>query len=275
MRPTSFRKGAPVKAAPFSFVLLSIGLLALPARSTSTPECPATQIDERVRVTYVYDGDTVKLADGRRLRLVGINTPELARKDEAGEPLAQAARASLQNMLDNASHILQLEYGTEHNDHYGRLLAHAYLENGDNVAARLLQQGLATALVVPPNTRAMHCYQRLEDAARSKRLGLWALPQYQTLSAGMLPADTSGFRIVRGRVTATRTASRSIWLDLQGPLKLHIRHQDRTNFAPGYLENLTGQEVEVRGWIKSDHNGLRMNIRHPAALVRLSAGNAN
>lgn len=266
MRQTVFRKGAPGSVAPFLFAALCAVLLVA-ARPVPAGECPATRSDERVRVVHVYDGDTVKLADGRRLRLIGINTPEMARKGEAAEPLAQAARTRLQAMLDQGNSVLQLQYGAEHNDHYGRLLAHAWLEDGDNIAARLLQEGLATTLVVPPNTRSAECYQRLEDEARIDRRGLWALPQYQAQDSTALPAGSSGFRIVRGRVIAVREASRSTWLDLQGPLRLHISHKDRVHFPPGYLDGLAGRDVEARGWIKSGREGLRMNIRHPAALA--------
>jgi hypothetical protein len=205
------------------------------------------------------------------VRLIGINTPEMAREDEIGEPLASIARAHLQDMLDRGNSVLQLEYGTEHNDRYGRLLAHGYLENGDDVAARLLQQGLATALVVPPNTRAMDCYRRLEDDARRERRGLWALPQYQASTASSLPDGTRGFHIVQGRITAMRNSSRSTWLDIDDALQLHISHRDQENFPPGYLRGLVGRDIEARGWIKHGRDGLRMNVRHPAALQAITS----
>lgn len=270
MRRIANGKGASGSAAPFSYATLCTGLLCTLACQVHAAGCPAGHIDERVQVVYVYDGDTVKLGDGRRLRLIGINTPEMTHNSGQIEPLASDARAMLQDMLDQGNRILHLQYGEQHNDHYGRLLAHAFLENGDNVGARLLQQGLATALVVPPNTWARDCYQRLEDDARIDRLGLWALPQYQTLASTGLPADTTGFHIVTGHIIAVRDTSRSTWLDLAGPLTLHVSHQDQTNFKPGYLNQLAGHDVEVRGWIKPDRKGLRMNIRHPAALVKIT-----
>ncbi|MEZ5542282.1 MAG: thermonuclease family protein [Pseudomonadota bacterium] len=228
------------------------------------------RIDERARVSYVFDGDTVRLADGRRLRLIGIDTPELARADETDEPLARVARTRLQELLTAGANELQLQFDSQRTDHYGRLLAHAYLNNGDNVAVQLLRQGLATALVVPPNTREADCYDAIEHAARAERRGLWALPRYRPQNSTELPPDATGFHIVRGRITAVRTPSGSTWLDLEGPLSLHIGGRDRAHFAAGYLEGLAGQEVEVRGWIRTERNGLRMNIRHPAALTGLT-----
>ncbi len=265
-----FNKGAPDRVAPFVFCLLftSILLFAGSPRQANAAACQATKTGERVQVVYVYDGDTVKLNDGRRLRLIGINTPEISDKDQPTRPLADAARAALQHLLDTHNRILLLQYGQQDHDHYGRLLAHAFLEDGDNVAVRLLQQGLATTLVVPPNNWAADCYQRIENEARLDRKGLWALPDYQSQPARTLPLSSRGFRIVQGQVSGIRTTRDTVWIDIEGPLVLQVSKKDLVNFDS--LENLAGQQVEVRGWIKQDRNGLRMKIQHPAALVAIT-----
>ena len=265
-----FNKGAPDRVAPFVFCLLftSILLFAGSPRPASAAACQATKTGERVQVVYVYDGDTVKLNDGRRLRLIGINTPEISDKDQPTQPLADAARAALQHLLDTNNRILLLQYGQQDHDHYGRLLAHAFLEDGDNVAVRLLQQGLATTLVVPPNNRAADCYQRIENEARLDRKGLWALPDYQSQPARTMPLSSRGFRIVQGQVSGIRTTRDTVWIDIEGPLVLQVSKKDLVNFDS--LENLAGQQVEARGWIKQDRNGLRMKIQHPAALVAIT-----
>jgi hypothetical protein len=130
---------------------------------------------------------------------------------------------------------------------------------------------MATTLVVPPNTWAMDCYQGLENAARARRTGLWALKKYQARASHELSADIRGYSIVYGTVSAVRPAGHSLWIDLQGPLTVHIGNRDRVNFEPGYLERLAGRTIEVRGWIKPDRNGLRMNVQHPAALKTVTA----
>lgn len=74
-------------AAPFSLWLLALALLfALLPQAAHASACPATSSSERVHVVYVYDGDTVKLSDGRRLRLIGINTPNSATKTRPPNP---------------------------------------------------------------------------------------------------------------------------------------------------------------------------------------------
>jgi len=260
-------KGATTRVAPFALWLL---LFCLPAH-TLAAACPAQAISERVSVVHVYDGDTVKLTDGRRLRLIGINTPELRRDQHSVEQFAEEAHSALQAMLDRSNRTLLLQYGQEQQDHYGRLLAHAFLDNGDNAGARLLQAGLATALVVPPNTRLQACYQRQEDLARSARLGLWAHPRYQVQDSRTLPATTRGFALVHGTLQRISRAGGTVWLQLDGPLSLRIARQDQVNFPAGFHERMAGQTVEVRGWVRSRSDGrLQMTLSHPAALQTIT-----
>lgn len=257
--------------APFAFWLLATLTFLLCGHTLplQASTCPAATVDERTQMVHVYDGDTVKLKDGRRLRLIGINTPEVGNKDKPVQPLAEAARAALQDLLDTHNGTLLLQYGQEEHDHYGRLLAHVFLEDGGNVAVSLLQQGLATTLVVPPNAWGIRCYQVIENKARHDRRGLWALPGYQPQQAHTLPLDSRGFRIVQGRVSGLRNSRYTVWVDLDGPLVLQIAKKDLDYFDS--LEALVGQQIEARGWIKQDRDdGLRMKIRHPAALVAIT-----
>ena len=76
-------------------------LLALSVGVPAEESCPAgPTIDEIAIVTYVYDGDTVKLSDGRSLRIVGIDTPEIGRNDRPSQPYAEAARRMLRELLE-------------------------------------------------------------------------------------------------------------------------------------------------------------------------------
>jgi endonuclease YncB( thermonuclease family) len=268
-------QGAYRPGARFPFLYLLAALLAGPAllpgqAAGATGTCRYTRVDDHARVVYVYDGDTVRLQDGRRVRLIGINTPEIGHHGATSEPLAAQARKALQLDLESGHNRVLLEYGREQHDHYGRLLAHVYLENGDNVAVPLLQQGLATTLVVPPNTRAAPCYQALENTARTRRAGLWQLPRYQPRDSARLTTDLRGFAIVRGRVQAIRHSRRSTWIDLAGPLSLHISRRDHANFPSRWLEELPGRKVEVRGWLRPQGKRLQMKVQHPAALELLS-----
>lgn len=269
MRRKVCYRGASDSGAPFAFrgLLLAVALTGAGGHNTMAADCPASDIDERAQVVYVYDGDTIKLKDGRRIRLIGINTPEIGRNDATPRPFATEARDTLQGLLDAGNRRVLLQYGTEQRDHYGRLLAHLFLEHGENLAVHLLQQGLATTLVVPPNTWARDCYQDHEDRARSAGRGLWGLAEYRIQDAHDLPPETRGFRIVRGRVSEIRQSRHNIWVDIDGPLVVRIPRKDLVNFEPDYLEHLPGHSVLTRGWVKQDRDGLRLTARHPAALA--------
>ena len=265
-------KGVPVSGTLFLFQKLLLGSLLFfcVAQTTQAESCTAEHISERVRVIHVYDGDTVKLEDGRRLRFIGINTPETGHRDQTTQPYANEAKALLQKLLDTHNRTLHLQTGRQQRDHYGRLLAHAFLDGGDNIAVQLLRQGLATTLVVPPNTWGQSCYQQQEDMARVDARGLWGLDTYKAQEGRSLPLDTRGFRIIRGTVEEVRQSRYQVWLDLQGPLAVHISRKDLVNFEPGYLESLAGSRIETRGWIKPVQGGLQMKVQHPAALARIT-----
>ncbi len=262
-------KGASVSVAPFA-----LWVLLLFSHNLLAAACPARETSERVTVVHVFDGDTVKLADGRRLRLIGINAPELRPDGPGHEPFADQAKAALQSIIERNNRTLLLQYDREHQDHYGRLLAHAFTESGENIAARLLTGGFATTLVVPPNGWSHDCYQQQENRARIERRGIWGHPRYQAQDSRELAASTRGFALVYGTVQRVRQAGGTLWLEFEGPLSVRIGKQDQVNFPHGQLERLVGEAVEIRGWVRSKPSGLVMTVRHPAALTIISSTHA-
>jgi len=258
-------KGASHRDAPFAFGLAIYLLLVLPLSATAAG-CALERSDETVTVSYVYDGDTVKLTDGRKIRFIGINTPEIAHDGGRSEPYAQSARKRLQQLLGEGR--LRLRYGSERHDRYGRTLAHPYLEDGRSINTLLLQEGLATTLVVPPNTWNQGCYHTVEQQARQRGLGVWSLPRYQVTPIAELRAGEEGYRIISGRVARVAESRRSLWLELEGPLALRIPREDLPYFARWNLQGLPGKTLVVRGWLHFDKGKWRMTVHHPAALER-------
>lgn len=247
---------------------LSAALLAcLIPLSTAFGECPADRIDRRERVDHVFDGDTLRLVDGSRVRLIGIDTPELGRDGRPPQALAVEAREALRSLLGRHTE-LRLRFDAERQDRYGRLLAHAFLPDGTNVQAWLLARGLASALVVPPNLWGVDCYGTVEHRARAVRRGVWAVPAYRPVAAADLARDSRGFRIVQGRVTRIGEGKTSIWLNLAGGVAVRIARSDLPYFPPDLLATLQGQEIRARGrvYYNERRRELRLRVRHPAAL---------
>src|SRR5471032_344054 len=88
--------------------------------------CPAPSGLTSVAVQRVVDGDTLRLSDGRSVRMIGLNTPELGRNGRSDEPFAVAARKRLEALVAASNDQVGLLPGKEAKDRYGQTLAHVY-----------------------------------------------------------------------------------------------------------------------------------------------------
>ena len=232
------------------------------------PTCPADRSNERVVSAQIFDGDTLALADGRRVRLLGINTPEIGHDGEPSEAYSEDAKALLARLAGPGT-SLHLRLDTERFDRYGRLLAHVFAADGSNLQARLLDAGYAATLVVPPNEWSVDCYATVEARAREARVGIWGLEEYQAIPAETLPDSARGFRLVKGRVQRIGESRANLWLNLSRHMAVRIPKVDLPYFDNFDPRRLAGRRLEVRGWIHKRRGELRITVRHPAALTLL------
>lgn len=256
--------------APFFFRARFIGLFFAcwaTSAATAPADCKPSHTDEPVTVAHVHDGDTLRLTDDRRVRLIGVDTPELERNGHPAQPLAIMARDTLRAMIKPGDTI-RLRYDEERIDRYGRTLAHVYLDNGASVEAQLLRQGLAATLTIPPNTGNLACYQAAEREARQRQRGIWSHPEYQPVAVTSLTGNEQGFRLVTGGVTQVSDRDGSRLIRLENRLTLRISRKYLGYFASSLPDNLAGRTVLARGQLQSDASGseLYMKIRHPSAL---------
>lgn len=239
--------------------------------------CPAQRFDDTARVSYVHDGDTVHLRDGRKVRLIGINTPELARDDLPEQAFAAEAREALDAAIAANGYRVGMVYGSERHDRHRRTLAHLFTPGGENLQAELLQRGLAVAIAHPPNTAFTDCYSDQERAARSRHSGIWSIPEH-SVHVSRLGADTRGFNLVSGTVEHISHSARGVRIFI-GSLMLGIQPENLEHFDLAELSALRGKQVTVRGWLhpansgqdkKKSHADRRekyfMTIRHPSAI---------
>lgn len=263
---------APVQGSPSRVAVLRAAVLLVCAcpylNLAAAPRCAPDRIDARVSVTHVVDGDTVKLADGRTLRFIGVDTPEIGHEGRPSQPFAAEAARDLSALL-KAHPAVDLRYDAERHDTYRRVLAHLFLGDGRSVEVWLLEQGFATLLTVPPNVWNVDCYQAAEAQARAARRGIWSLPQYQPSPVAELAPGTRGYRVVSGRVARVNKSRKALWLNLQGGVALRIDKEDLRYFTERDLLGAAGKQVVARGWLQSGAQGPVMSIRHPAALEGL------
>lgn len=217
--------------------------------------CPAPASVVQVEVLRVVDGDTVRLKDGRSVRMIGLNTPETGKKGRTDEPFAVAARQRLQALVTASGGRLGMVAGRESKDRYGRTLAHLYGADGENLEAQLLAEGFGFQVAVAPNIDLVACQQVAEDAARRAQLGLWRQSPVQSVAQ----LKQSGFALVSGRVSKIERNRGGIWIGLQGALVLRIAPDQINKFDSARLNGLQGQVIEARGWVqdRSRRGGLK------------------
>lgn len=215
------------------------------------------------RVNKVYDGDTVELEDGRRIRLLGINTPEVAHKDKMAEAGGEEAKAWLINKLLNAR--IRLEFDSEKSDKYGRTLAHVFTEKKEHINLSLVKEGLAAISIYPPNLLYVNELIAAEKRAEQDRLGIWRRPEYAAIPVNNLTqAGHPGWTRLVGKVIDIRNTPKSIYLVFSSRFEARIERQWQFLFpgVNGYLD----KTVEVRGWLSKSRNHFSVLIRHPSAI---------
>ncbi len=244
-----------------------IGCYIFIVGEVAASECNVKRYDMEATVVRVVDGDSVTLAGKRKVRLIGINAPELARYPEKAEPYALVAKQYLKTQLA-ANKKVYLKFGQQQKDRYGRLLAHLFLGDGRNLNAMLVRKGLASAIVVPPNTALMDCYFRLEQQARKKAKYIWSTHSFKNILASQLKLKDTGFAFIKGNVIRVGKSRDSIWLQLAPKFTLRIKRKDfkyfkSLNLKTLKLEDLKGKTLYVRGWVYKWKKELYMQVRHP------------
>lgn len=247
-----------------------VWLIAMPLQADP---CVPVGVGSDAASRFVIDGDTLELADGRRVRLLGIDTPEIGRRGEPSEPFAQAAKKRLEQLATEPG--MRMHVGEEPRDRYGRTLAHLFAADGRNIEAQLLEEGLGFALVVPPNDRMAACHGMAERRARSAGRGVWS-------RSPVVPAREvreGGFTLISGRIASVSEGAGHLWLDLDGPVTLRIGRDERSAFMdqlPGQPpERWAGRQVQARGWVvdrrrngqsPAGYKRFMLPVRHPFML---------
>ncbi|WP_236188662.1 thermonuclease family protein [Pseudomonas pharyngis] len=223
--------------------------------SSAQAFCPAPVGLDSATVQRVVDGDTLRLSDGRNVRMIGLNTPELGKQGRSDEPFAVAARKRLEALVAESDGRVGLRLGAQSKDHYGRTLAHVFSARGENLEAQMLADGLGFQVAVAPNVDLVDCQQAAERRARQAGLGLWR--RSPVLKAEQI--ERSGFAVVSGRVSKVQRNRGGIWIELQDKLVLRVAPNLLDRFDAASLQALNGRQIEARGWVvdRSRRGGLQ------------------
>jgi len=124
------------------------------------------------RVTKHTDGDTLWLSGIGKVRLIGMDTPEVYGQVEC---FGREASAFVERTVPLGTEV-RYRLGVEERDRYGRALAYVWLRDGRFLNRLLVARGYATPLTVPPNVEYEDLFVRVARRAREAGRGLWGRP---------------------------------------------------------------------------------------------------
>ncbi len=135
-------------------------------------------------VKRVVDGDTLLLENGKKVRLIGVDTPEVyiskklyrdaertARDIKTIRKLGKKASDFVKSLVKRNDGI-RIEYDWQKYDRYGRILGYVYLEDGTFLNAEIIKQGYGNAYT-RYSFKYMDKFRKLEKEARENQRGLW------------------------------------------------------------------------------------------------------
>jgi len=190
-----------IRIKNISFLLVLIGLLYILLFSVTAKE----NTYDNILVVKVFDGDTILLESGEKVRLIGIDCPEAYESDKLvrdAQRIGQDIKAIIEmgkkateftkNLIEGKR--IRLELDVERKDKYGRLLAYVFLKApnlriiGDTdtakfkngipysfVNADIIVDGFAQPMTILPNIKYAELFQKLYQEARENKRGLWNL----------------------------------------------------------------------------------------------------
>jgi endonuclease YncB( thermonuclease family) len=226
------------------------------------------------KVAEVRDGRSFVLADGREVRLAGLEIPPPpAQTDSAtGSAAGLAARRALESIV--AGQTVELRQQDAAVDRYGRTVAHAYLIGdgvGRSVAQEMLVNGYARASGLVGDKACAAELLAGEQVARAAKLGLWGDPYYAIRAAesgAELLAERGRFSLVEGRIVSVRESGGTIYVNFgrrwSDALTVTILKRHERIFLAAGVEpkRLANRRVRVRGWIE-ERNGPWIEATRP------------
>lgn len=120
-------------------------------------------------VTRNTDGDTFWLSGIGKVRIIGVDTPEVFGSSEC---FGRAASGFVKRLLPPGTHVTY-RLGVDPRDRYGRALAYVWLADGRMFNALLAERGYATPMTIPPNVEYADRFVAAARRAREAGRGLW------------------------------------------------------------------------------------------------------
>lgn len=212
------------------------------------------------RIAAIIDARTLRLEDGREIRLAGI--------EPAGDDRAVPPDSSTLSALVGRDITLRGEDDTP--DRYGRQPAFVFLPSSETpVQALLLAQGEALVSGTVSHRECAAVLTSAEAAGREARRGTWAGSAVikNAESSGDILAGIGRFTVVEGKVLSVRQAGATTYLNFgrnwTRGFAVTISRRILPVFEAGgiVLKSLENRRIRVRGWVEA-HGGPRIEALH-------------
>ncbi len=129
-----------------------------------------------VKVTRVIDGDTIEIESGEKVRLIGINSPEIS------DIFGIEAKGHLSQLIENKYVKLQKDNISSDRDRYQRLLRYVYIDEVD-INKRMISDGYAFAYLSFRFSKSSE-YEQAQIEAKNTKQGIWGGNEEKVLMSG-------------------------------------------------------------------------------------------
>ncbi|OAI23266.1 nuclease [Methylomonas koyamae] len=212
-----------------------------------------------VEVERVYDGDTILLANGEKIRFLGVNTPEVAGRNKSAEAGGEQAKAWLRAKLERRK--VYLEGDVEKQDKYQRRLAYVFTESREFVNLELVRAGLAMVNIFPPNLKYVDSLLAAQRDAERAGLGIWGRSEYAAQPYASLNAENyHGWKRLTGRISGIKRTAKYSYLQFSDGVAVAVENRYASLFPP--LASYVGRQVEARGWVRRSKDKFALQARH-------------
>ena len=231
-------------------------------------------------VAEIVDGQTLRLEDGGRVRLIGALAPETPRwwKDAKPWPPAELARLALEELIGSSKVELRFAVDEAKRDRHDRFLAQLFvLRDAERiwVQGHMIRRGFAQAYSFKGHRACARALQQFEHQARAARAGLWRWGKFAIILADNISALSKrrgGFQLVEGKVHSVGQTRQWTFLnfgaDWRSDFTVAVRAGDRARFRGSDvpLDQLAGKTLRMRGWIER-WNGPVIKATHPEQIT--------
>lgn len=231
-------------------------------------------LPKKAFVEKVIDGDTVIIKGGKTIRYIGIDTPEIRKREKdkwvySPQPFALEAKELNQMLVEKK--WVRLEYDVEKRDKYKRLLCYVFVNN-IFVNAKLIEEGLAFLYTSPPNVKYVDKFIYLQRKAREEERGIWKIYTRGAILQEEAKKHIGELAEVIGRVTKVKEREKTFILNFgqakKNDFKVAIFKKDLKYFLAQKIDPsiyYIGKKVKVYGRIKY-YLGPEIIVRHPTQI---------